>query len=111
MSDDSVLGRLGRTSIVLTGGAILGVLLILAGAGVLFVAEGKALSRASSLEEGAAQATTIAPDRVDPANEGKLVHLVGEATTPDKLTDPELGIAVPALRLAREVEMYQWKEA
>jgi hypothetical protein len=52
----------------------------------------------------------VAADQVDPANEGKLVHLTGEATTKEKLTDPDFGISTQALRLIREVELYQWKE-
>jgi hypothetical protein len=48
--------------------------------------------------------------RVDPANDGKLVHVSGDLKAGAPLADPDFGVTASALRLVRVVEMYQWKE-
>ncbi len=53
---------------------------------------------------------TVGADKVDPANDGKLIHLTAKATTDETLTDPDFGVSTPAIRLLRKVEMYQFKE-
>jgi hypothetical protein len=50
------------------------------------------------------------PDKVDPAKEGRPIHFSGLATTAETVRDPEFGVADNALRLVRDVEMYQWVE-
>src|SRR5262249_8764940 len=47
--------------------------------------------------------------RVDPANEGKLVHVTGEMKAGVKPSDPEFGVSAEGLRLVRTAEMYQWR--
>ncbi len=39
-----------------------------------------------------------------------MIHLSGEAKTPDTVTDPMFQISHNAIRLSRKVEMYQWTE-
>lgn len=53
---------------------------------------------------------SVSADRIDPGNEGRLVHLTGKATTSDTLADPTFGVEVNAIHLERTVEMYQWRE-
>jgi hypothetical protein len=53
---------------------------------------------------------SVDPARVDPANDGKLVHLSGDLKPGAPLTDPDFTVSATALRLVRTVEMYQWKE-
>lgn len=49
--------------------------------------------------------------KIDSQNEDQLVHLNGEATTDDILTDDLFGVtATNTIKLKRVVEMYQWEE-
>jgi uncharacterized protein (TIGR02996 family) len=91
-------------------GAVVGVFLILLTVGIVFGLEHYSLNTARGLEAKAGQAVSASADKVNPANEGKLVHVSGEATTDDTVSDPQLGVRALALRLAREVEVRQWKE-
>jgi len=50
------------------------------------------------------------PNRIDPANEGKLIHVSGELKTIAPLTDPDFVMSAQAALLVRRAEMYQWKE-
>ncbi len=77
---------------------------------LLFWNEGRAVQTAKSLTEGSGAVQTVTTETVDPALEGALVHFSGDTETTDTLTDPNFGVAVQAVQLRREVEMYQWKE-
>jgi hypothetical protein len=81
----------------------------LAGYG-LFWNEGSAVQTAKSITEGAGLVINIDAASVDPANEGKLVHLTGEIKAGARPNDAEFGVAVDGLRLVRTAEMYQWRE-
>ena len=72
--------------------------------------EGRAVTTARSLEEGAGAVVSVPADRVDAGNQGKLLHVSGQATTSETLADPDFGVSANAIRLSRVVEMYQWKE-
>ncbi|MDH4120254.1 MAG: TMEM43 family protein [Deltaproteobacteria bacterium] len=50
------------------------------------------------------------PQRVDPAHEGKIVHLTGITATDAELKDLQFGVSVPAAVLTRQVSMYQWAQ-
>lgn len=91
-------------------GVLVGLLLFVAAFPVLWINEGYAVRTARSLTEGAKTVVSIASGRIDPANEGKLVHVTGRATTTGNASDPVFGITVNAVKLHRKVEMYQWKE-
>lgn len=91
-------------------GAIIGTLIAITALGLQIWGENYAISKASSLEEGAGNLVEVSSAKVDPANEGKLVHLTGEATTDEKLVDPDFGISATALKLNRTVELFQWTE-
>jgi len=98
------------------GGALTGILVglvLLPVAGVLlFWNEGRAVQTARSLAEGAGLVLSVSAERPDPANEGRLVHVSGAVRTGKPPGDVELEAVPPvgALRLFRQVEMYQWQE-
>jgi hypothetical protein len=77
---------------------------------LLFRAEEQAAHTASYLEEGAEALVPASAERVDPDNEGKLVHVSGPAGTTETLEDKAFGVSANALRLQRVVQMYQWHE-
>ncbi len=89
---------------------LVGLVLAVVAVPLLFWNEGRAVHTARSLEEGAGAVLSVPADRVDPANEGMLVHVTGEATAVGKLADPTFGVETTALSLHRDVEMFQWDE-
>lgn len=91
-------------------GLLAGIVMFFVAFPILWMNEGRAVQAAKSLEEGRGQVVSIEAASVDPENEGKLVHLNGEATTTETLSDPLLGLSEQVLRLSRKVEMYQWIE-
>ncbi len=91
-------------------GIVFGVILFLVSFPLLWWNEGRAVTTYKSLQEGAAAVISVSADHVDPANENQLVHLTGKAVTDDVLTDNQFGVSANAIKLNRQVEMYQWRE-
>jgi len=106
VSSQSWLSRLGGAF----KGILFGFLMVAAAFVLLFWNEGRAVERHKTLQEGAGAVVSVSADRVDPAHEGDLVHVSGRAETDATLADDTFGTRAQALRLARRVEMYQWKE-
>lgn len=98
--------RLGKSF----GGVLIGLLLFIAAFPVLFLNEGSEVKRIQGLKEGASVLVEATSGAVDPALEGKLVHLSGTAVTKDILQDSEFGVTVNGVGLERKVLMYQWEE-
>jgi len=91
-------------------GVLIGIVLILGMGILLFWNEGRAVQTARSLAEGGKVVVDVEPDRVDAANDGKLIHVTGNGNSTGPLADKEFDFSIRALRLARIVEMYQWEE-
>ncbi len=89
---------------------LFGLLLFVVSFPLLWWNEGRAVKTARSLEEGAAAVVSVAADKVEASNENKLVHMSGTATTEEVLQDSVFAVSVQAIKLKREVEMYQWRE-
>lgn len=104
VSSQGWLSRLGGS----IKGVLFGLVAVVVAFPLLFWNEGRAVKTAKGLEEGAGAVVSVPADAVTPTNEGKLVHVTGEATTQDTVRDPDLGVAAPGLALVRAVEMYQW---
>jgi hypothetical protein len=77
---------------------------------VLFEGETEVVNIERTLDEGVRLVVKGDPNRIDPANEGKLVHVSGELKTTARLTDPDFAISAEATLLVRNVEMYELQE-
>ena len=91
-------------------GALVGLVLVIASIVAIFWNEGRAIETARSLAEGAGAVVSVDARNVDPANEGKLVHVMGAASATAPLADPQFPVKANGLRLLRDVEMYQWRQ-
>ena len=92
-------------------GIIVGFILFIASFILLFWNEGNSVKVAKALEEGRGITVEVQDiSKIDPANEGKLVHMCGDATTQDVLKDAEFGIEHNGMLLRRKVQYYQWRE-
>ena len=107
VTDQSWFGRLGQS----IKSVLVGLLLFVVAFPVLFWNEGRAVRRARSLEKGEKVVVALPAPKVDPANEGKLVHVSGMATTEETLADLLFGVSEKAIKLIRKVSMYQWEES
>ncbi|XP_074491588.1 transmembrane protein 43 [Sebastes fasciatus] len=106
-SNPGFLERLSETA----GGTVVGVGLFFLSFYVLFTNEGRALQTASSLHEGLSQVVSLEPfSNLDLQNNNRLVHLSTELRTSQPLVDPNYRVVVQAVKLKRQVEMYQWVE-
>ncbi|XP_072454473.1 transmembrane protein 43 [Notamacropus eugenii] len=102
------LERLSETS----GGMFVGLMTFLLSFYLIFTNEGRALRTATSLAEGLSLVVPLSTiHSVGPENEGRLVHLIGSLRTSKLLSDPNYGVFIPAVKLKRQVEMYQWVES
>lgn len=78
---------------------------------LLFWNEGRAVKTAESIKE--AQGTAVHVENVSEIKEelnGQLIHATAKAESHDTLRDERFGAAVPAIKLIRKVEYYQWEE-
>ena len=100
------------------GGRIMSSIKGIAFGGVLFLVafplmwwnEGRAVNTSKKINFANDNIVAVSIDKVDPANEAKLVHVSGKAETDEVLKDKTFGVESNALGLIREVEMYQWVE-
>ncbi|MEI6730181.1 MAG: TMEM43 family protein [Pseudomonadota bacterium] len=92
-------------------GIIFGLLLFIAAFPLLWWNEGNSLRQIKTLDEGKNLVIAIAPNRLDPVNEGKLVYITGKASSDEVLNDDIFGVHENALKMNRFVDMYQWKES
>lgn len=102
----SWFSRIGKAIV----GVFIGLIMVLVAFPLIWWNEGRAVHRLRSLEEGARVVVDVPADSLSAANDGKLVHLTGLASTDETLADPDFGISAPAIRLERIAETYQWKE-
>ena len=105
-TSSSWFSRIGNS----IAGIFFGFLLLLIAVVLLFWNEGRAVRTYQMLVEGEGAVVSVTADEVAPENDGKLVHVSGEAATAQVLADEDFGVAAEALRLRRDVAMYQWEE-
>ncbi|XP_019956991.1 transmembrane protein 43 [Paralichthys olivaceus] len=106
-SNPGFLERLSETA----GGTAFGIGLFFLSIYILFTNEGRALQTASSLDEGLSQVVSLGPYfSLELQNNNRLVHLSTQLHTTEPLYDPNYRVVVQAVKLQRQVEMYQWVE-
>ncbi|KAF7665837.1 hypothetical protein LDENG_00129310 [Lucifuga dentata] len=106
-SNPGFLERLSNT----IGGTFVGVGLFFLSFYIIFTNEGRALKTATSLDEGLSQVVSLLPSSsLDQQNHNRLVHLSAQLSTSQPLHDPNYKVVVQAVKLKRQVEMYQWVE-
>lgn len=92
-------------------GILGGIILFVGGLSLIFYNEGRAVKTAKALDEGEGACVAVESSaKVDPQYDGQLVHMTGKAETKAVLEDALFGVTSTAIRLVREVEMYQWDE-
>jgi hypothetical protein len=89
---------------------LVGLVLFVVSFPILFWNEGRAVKTARSLEEGSGAVVSVSSDVVSPDKEGKLVHVTGPIATDGPVVDTDLGVQATAVKLVRNVSMYQWIE-
>lgn len=114
MSNDSYVEESSRGWFSRIGdsikGILFGLLLFIVAFPLLWWNEGRSVERYKSLEEGQGVVISVAATAADPVNNGKLVHTQGLAETDEMLTDDIFGVSANAIKLQRQVSMYQWQE-
>ncbi len=107
VTSTSWLGRL-RDSVI---GSLIGIALVIAAVMLLYWNEGNEVTTLRTLDMAARLVVEAPPARIDPALEGRLVHLTGALLAAAPARDPVFGVvSADAVRLERHVEMFQWDE-
>jgi hypothetical protein len=92
-------------------GLLIGPLLVIGAIVLLWWNEGRAVHAIAGLKDAASQVVEAEASGPSPANENKLVHVVGPATAQSPIQDADVGIDFAGqVGVARIAEMYQWTE-
>ncbi|MBF0563329.1 MAG: TMEM43 family protein [Alphaproteobacteria bacterium] len=90
-------------------GVVFGLVLFIVAFPLLIWNESRAVDTATALAEGRAAVVSVKADSIAAANEGHLVYVHGHLSAGETLV-PKTVMSEPALKLRREVEVYQWEE-
>jgi len=92
-------------------GVLLGPVIVVVAVMLLWWNEGRAVQAITGLNAAASETVELQSDAPSPANEGKLVHVVGSVAASAAVADPDLSVNFPGqVAVARTAEMYQWQE-
>jgi hypothetical protein len=92
-------------------GILIGFVLAVGAIPLLWWNEGRAVVVQRALDEATRLVVDIEADRVDPSNNGKLVHVSGDAVSRNAIRDGDLGLVFnDVIIVSRTVEMFQWIE-
>jgi len=107
VSTQGYFSRLGGSIV----GVLFGILLLPLSVVLLYWNEGRAVDSALALDHGAKAVLEAPANKIDPALDGKLVHVSGGLILGTSAKDPVFGVTGHGLvRLRRTVQMYQWVE-
>ena len=89
----------------------LGGVFILMSIGLLWWNEGRSAKTAKSLNDGEQVTVEALAGTIDPARQGKLVHVAGKTAVKTSVSDAEFGLTTnEVIKLKRRVEIFQWVE-
>lgn len=92
-------------------GILFGIILVPGSVILMGWNEYRTVHRERGLKEGKQLVQTVAdPNHVDSSLDQKLIHLTGQARTDEVLSDRQFHIEQVAIKLSRNVEMFQWDE-
>jgi hypothetical protein len=92
-------------------GFFVGPILVIGAIVLLSWNEGRAVHALNGLSEASHALVEADATAVSPANEGKLVHVVGAATASADIDDPDAGAKFTGqVAVVRKAEMYEWKQ-
>ncbi|QCI65223.1 TMEM43 family protein [Phreatobacter stygius] len=102
MTSTAISGHRLPTQYVLAAGCVL--------AAILLMVVGQHIDRrlGRRVDRIAAGIVSIDPARLNPAHDGRLVHVTGIVTAQAPVVDPDTGFQADGLKLTRQVEMFQW---
>ena len=91
-------------------GILGGIISIILGIGILWWNEGNNVKNLKTTAEMEKSYIDVSSDKIDEANEGKLVATNGKLINEKELTDETFSVKVKTPLLKRVVEVYQWEE-
>ena len=94
------------------GGVLGGLLLLIAGIGLLWYNEGRTVKNHRAYMEAKKVYVDVKNDKIDKDKDGKLVSTNGKFSLSEttELKDEKFGISSKSAKMLRNVEMYQWEE-
>jgi hypothetical protein len=100
----------GKRIIGALKGIVFGLLFFIGSFCLIWWNEGRSVARIKTLSEGRKAVISVSADDLNNSNNGSLIHISGIADTNQVLDDSMFGVQDSALKLRRQVEMYQWQE-
>jgi hypothetical protein len=92
-------------------GFLIGPLLVIGAIILLSWNEGRAVKAIVGLNAATKVLVEASSTTTSPANESKLIHVVGQATASKPIADSDLNVSFAGqVAVARTAEMYQWRE-
>ncbi len=91
-------------------GVLVGLALIVGSFYLVFWNEGNGLHTAQSLQQAQQRLIVVPNAPIDPNNDKHVIYINGDMVVNDVLEDNLLGVSVKAVKLQRDVQMYQWEE-
>lgn len=114
MSSDRITRTTQRSWFQRLGSAFTGVLvgLVMAAVSVAVLGwnEARSIAQMRGLSEAARMVVAAPLAGIDPANEGRLIHLSGLLRVEGRRIDPLSGVSTEGVSLKRSIELYQWSE-
>ena len=96
-----------------TGGFLGGIIIFIVGIFILWSNEGRTVKEQNAINEALKGYTDVSSEKIDSKYEGKIIATTGKIDLSNSpvVSDSKFGISQNAVKLKRNVEMYQWEES